>query len=87
MENNEETGAKKIIRFSLEDSEPGEDKEPELRGVLSYELKGGLILMTDCPLEPKHVVIFSEEINGCRSGVVRRVVVCGAEYMAHIDFR
>ncbi len=87
MNNEGEPSKKKIVRFSLGIPEPGEIKKLYLQGTVNYEFRKGIVLITDYPLEPEHVLQLSEKFNGYQVGVVRRVVACGKAYMAHIDFR
>ena len=87
MNNEGESSTKKIIRFSLVVSELGETKKLNLQGIVNYEFKKGIVLITDYPLEPENVLALDEKLNGYQVGVVRRVVACGKACMAHIDLK
>jgi hypothetical protein len=82
-----EASTKRTIHFSLVVSDPRKTGKPVFRGVVNYELRGGVVLITDCPLEPGQCIHLSEKINGYENGAVRRVAVCGKAYMAHIDLK
>jgi hypothetical protein len=87
MDREWESSTKKIIRFSLGVSGPGETKKLTLQGIVNYEFKKGIVLITDYPLKSENVLDLNEKLNGYQVGVVRRVVACGKAYMAHIDLK
>lgn len=78
---------KQTIHFSLKTCRPGSKEEVNIQGAPSYELRNGLVFVTDYPLKQDDILELGEGTSAAVTGVVKQVAVCGTKYMVHVDFK